>query len=224
MTRVGVIGDVHTEAATLRLALDHLARLSVDRILCTGDLPDGPLDVTQVDACCRLLQERRVITVSGNHDRWLQDGEMRDLPDATDPTELSAATLEFLAHLPATVDFRSPVGSVLLCHGMGTDDMAGIQPFDHGLALENNSALQALLRDERYQVVISGHTHRPMVRTFGDLTVINAGTLLRDQGPCCAVVDFSVRRVRFYDVSEAGVTAAGVTAAGVTAAGSEWIF
>jgi putative phosphoesterase len=209
-----VIGDVHTESGKLRLALDHLARLSLDRILCTGDVPDGPADVTELETCCRLLRERDVITVSGNHDRWLQDGEMRELPDATDPCDLSAAALEFLAALPATVEFDSPAGRVLLCHGMGTDDMHGVQPFDHGLALDNNSALQALLRDGRYDFVISGHTHRPMVRKLRNLTVINAGTLLRNQGPCCAMADFDERRVRFYEIGERSVNDSG----------SEWIF
>jgi predicted phosphodiesterase len=207
LTRAGIIGDVHTEVATLRRVLDHFARLSVSHILCTGDVPDGPQDASAVEACCELLQTHSVVTVSGNHDRWLQDGEMRDLRDATDPQELSKLALAFLGNLPATVEFESSLGSVLLCHGMGPDDMAGVQPFDHGLALASNAALQSVLRDERHPYVISGHTHRPMVRRLEALTIINAGTLLRDQNACCAVVDFDARRVQFYDIGAAAIQA-----------------
>lgn len=205
VTRVGVIGDVHTESAALQRALNHFAGLSLDRVVCTGDVADGPLDAAHVVACCELLQEHRVLTVSGNHDRWLQDGELREATDATDPAELPRNVLDFLEGLPTTAVLESPLGPVLLCHGIGDDDMTGVQPYDHGLALEHNAALSALLREGRYRFVINGHTHRPMVRTIGAITLINAGTLLRDHNPCCAVVDFSDRSVRFLSVLADGV-------------------
>lgn len=202
--RLGIIGDVHTEHQRLAAVLEHFAGLALDRVVCTGDVPDGPLDARAVDACCAALQRAGVLIVSGNHDRWLQDGEMRELPGATDPGELSESSVEFLAGLPATVDFESAAGRVLLCHGIGTNDMASVQPFDHGLALANNEALQGLLAEGRYRYVISGHTHRPMVRAIGSLIVINAGTLLRDHAPCCAVADFGARRLQFFDVGDQG--------------------
>lgn len=209
VTRVGVIGDVHTESGALRVALDHFASLSLDRVLCTGDVADGPLDAPHVVACCELLQQHRVLTISGNHDRWLQDGEMRDVPDATDPAELPSPVLSFLGGLPATAELDSPLGRVLLCHGIGDDDMSGVQPFDHGLALERNAALSVLLSENRYRFVINGHTHRPMVRTIGALTLINAGTLLRAHGPCCSIVDFAERSVRFFALSADRATPSG---------------
>jgi len=203
--RLGIIGDVHTERERLAAVLAHFAGMGLDRIVCTGDVPDGPLDPSAVDACCTQLQRSGVLIVSGNHDRWLQDGEMRELSGATDPGELSESSVEFLAGLPATVEFESAAGRVLLCHGLGTNDMASVQPFDHGLALANNEALQNLLAEGRYRYVISGHTHRPMVRAIGSLIVINAGTLLRDHAPCCAVADFGARRLQFYDVGDRGI-------------------
>jgi putative phosphoesterase len=205
LSRAGLIGDVHTELTALQRALDHFARLSVEHVLCTGDVPDGPLDARAVDACCELLQARAVMTVSGNHDRWLQDAEMRNLRDATDPQDLSKSSLAFLANLPTTIEFETALGSLLLCHGMGPDDMAGVQPFDHGLALESNHALQQLLREGKHRYVISGHTHRPMVRRLEALTIINAGTLLRDQSACCALADFDAGRVQFYEIGASGI-------------------
>ena len=209
VTRLGLIGDVHTERTRLLGALAHLSRLSPDRIVCTGDLPDGPNDARAVAACCEALRQANALTVSGNHDRWLQDGEMRQLSGATDRDEIDAATTAFLAALPSTIELDSPRGRVLLCHGLGADDMTGVQPFDHGPALENNEALQRLIAEGRYRYVISGHTHRPMVRAISGLTIINAGTLLRDHTPCCSLLDLGAGRIQFYDLGEDGTPSPG---------------
>ena len=210
--RIGLIGDVHTERRRLEGVLKHFAKLGLEAVLCTGDLPDGPGGASDVDACARLLQEYGVLTIAGNHDRWLLDGEMRDLTGATDKDELVRETLEFLSQLPMTREFDSPMGRVLQCHGMGGDDMGGVQPHDHGLALDSNKALQSVLREEQYRCVLSGHTHRPMLRTVGGVTLINAGTLLSGQAPCCAVVDFRARTVQVFDVAQDGATIEAVAA------------
>jgi len=208
VARIGLIGDVHTERVRLAGVLASFAALELDLIACTGDLPDGPHDAREVDACVMLLRDAGVVSVSGNHERWLQDDEMRDLPGATHKDELQSETLAWLAALPHQLELATPHGLALLCHGLGDDDMAGVKPHDHGYALDNNEALQALVRGARYRYVINGHTHWPMVRAFEQLTVINAGTLLGSQNPCCAVLDFEQRVARYFTVDEHGVVAA----------------
>jgi predicted phosphodiesterase len=208
---VGVIGDVHTERARLAGAIAYFSTLGLDLIVCTGDLPDGPGLGAEVDACCMLLAQAGVLTAGGNHDRWLLDGDLRDLPLATLPEDVSAETLAFLRALPQTAEIATPDGLALLCHGLGTDDMVGVLPFDHAQALEDNAPLQALLAGGRYRYLINGHTHRPMVRSIEGLTIVNAGTLLREHDPCCAVVDFGARTARFFDVGPDGAVTAGET-------------
>ena len=126
------------------------------------------------------------------------------MADATDPDEVGEASWTFLRELPAMVEFDTPQGRLLLCHGIGPDDMAGVHPFDHAAALNANDALQALLQQDRYTFVINGHTHRRMVRAVGSLTLINAGTLLTTHGAGCVVVDFESQTVRLYDVGNDG--------------------
>ena len=128
----GIIGDVHTEADTLERVLDRLARFDLDHILCTGDLPDGPGESHAVERCVELLQQRDVLTICGNHDRWLEEGQMRDLPDATFAEDLSEQARTYLRELPATFEFDTPIGRLLFCHGLGHDDMAGVKPHEHG--------------------------------------------------------------------------------------------
>lgn len=194
---VGVIGDVHCEAEALAAALDHLASLGPDRVLCVGDIVDGTGDPNR---CCGLLREAGALTVCGNHERWLFEGAMRNLPGATRLEALDASSREYLRVLPKTCEIETMSGRALLCHGLGEQDMAGVRPDDRGYALENNDTLQSLIHDGRYAFLINGHTHQRMVRRVGALAVINAGTLHRDYSPCFAFVDFEHERATFFEL------------------------
>lgn len=202
--RLGLIGDVHTEYARLRAAIAHLRSLEVDRMVCTGDVPDGASTPADVDRCCSALRDEGVLTVCGNHDRWLQDGEMRDLSGATPLDELSPKTRAYLAELPTTIELQTPMGLVLLCHGLGDNDMAQVQAHERGKELSDNEALQLLLKSGRYRAVLNGHTHKAGVLDIEGLTLINAGTLRRDRTPCCTLVDFEHGEAVFYDLTDTG--------------------
>jgi predicted phosphodiesterase len=193
--RVGVIGDTHAEDAALEVALGALAREGVEQVLCVGDLVDGLGDV---DRCCELLRRAGAIVVRGNHERWLLSGEMRDLPDAT--LEVSEPTRAFIESLPAVVEGDTAAGRLMLCHGVGDDDMAALRPQTAGYALQEVPTLRELMLRPDLRFAIGGHTHERMVRRFPGLTVINAGTLYREHEPCFVVVDFAERWVQFHDL------------------------
>jgi predicted phosphodiesterase len=207
--RLGLIGDVHAENERLRVALHALRGERVAGILCSGDLVDGHGDV---DRTCSLLLENRVITVRGNHDRWIRDDEKRALPNAHRMTELEPATIGMLKSLPSTLHVSSPLGTLLLCHGVGENDMQKLGPDDRGLALASNDALMKVLLDETIAIMVCGHTHVAMVRRFErgidrpPLVVVNAGTLAREGQPGFAVLDTIARRVDFHAITEDGGT------------------
>jgi predicted phosphodiesterase len=195
---LGAIGDVHAEEDLLQAALGHLRARGAERILVVGDIVDGLGDV---EVCCRLLDAPDVRAVRGNHERWFLAGEMRDLPDATPPSTLSAATERWLASLPATQRLATVAGDLLLCHGLGEQDMARVKPWDEGYALEFNFDLHALQKDPTLKLVVNGHTHLRMVRRLGPLVIINAGTLHRRQGPGFLWIDLEARQVEMYDLA-----------------------
>ncbi|MEM9540808.1 MAG: metallophosphoesterase family protein [Cyanobacteria bacterium P01_E01_bin.42] len=197
LQRVGILGDIHGEAKLLAIALKYLQSQKLDRLLCVGDIVDGR---GNSDRCCQLLQQYRVSTVRGNHDRWFLGEEMRDLPDATQVTDVSEQSYHFLANLPPTQAFSTVAGPLLLCHGIGDRDMVRLLPDDWGYALESNFELQDLIDSHQYNFAINGHTHRRMVRQFEHLTIINAGTLKSSHQPCFAIVDFSLSWVQFFDL------------------------
>ena len=109
--RVAVIGDVHACDRRLDLLLTHLDEQELD----LGRVrrrprrrPDDP------DAAAALLRSREVTVVRGNHDRWILEGVLRDLPDAHALDELAPETARYLRELPASVDITLASGTSLL--------------------------------------------------------------------------------------------------------------
>lgn len=196
--RLGLIGDVHQEDLTLARALCRLEDEGVDLIVCVGDIADGYGDL---DACCELLDSHGVLTVKGNHDRWFLSQTMRELPQAAPLAAANELSRDWLAALPATLSVPTPAGVALVCHGTGANDMIGVKPEDEGYALDSNVELQRLLQDDGHAILIAGHTHRPMVRRLGSLTLVNAGTLHRDYEPCVGVLDGETLEARFIQLS-----------------------
>jgi putative phosphoesterase len=173
-TRIGLLGDIHAKDEALELALRVFVDEGADLVMAVGDLVDGP---GSADRCCALLAEAGAAVVRGNHERWLSAGTMRDLPDAT--LTLGAPAHAFVAALPATLRFAVPGGEVLLCHGLGADDMASVAPDAEVSSIRWNDPLAALIAEDRPLWVLNGHTHRRGVWSYRKLTVINGG-------PCCA--------------------------------------
>lgn len=214
---LGLIGDVHAEDTFLEAALGYLSARGIGCVCCTGDIPDGP---GSVDRCVQLLHLAGATTVAGNHERWLLAGRLRDLPHATRKEDLAPKTIAYLSSLPATVALQTVRGPVLLCHGLGPNDMAGVKPDDVGYALETNDELQDLLdRPRKFKMVLNGHTHRRMVRAIERLTIISAGTLSSDHQPGFGVVDFESGSVEFLDFDATGQVVPGETLSMAAAAG-----
>jgi predicted phosphodiesterase len=199
--RIGLLGDIHAEDATLALALRVLADAGADRILAVGDIVDGR---GSVDRCCELLAGAGVLAVRGNHERWFLGNTMRELPDATFAAKVSVETRRFLAELPATRRFEIAGGEVLLCHGLGDDDMASVALDATGSSIRYNPPLAALIDEDQPLWVLDGHSHRRGVWSYRRLTVINAGTLYREHEPCFGLVDLAGGEVTFFDVMESG--------------------
>jgi putative phosphoesterase len=197
LRRIGVFGDIHCEDERLETALRFFETQSLDLILSVGDIVDGPGDPNRV---IEMLIEHNVVCVRGNHERWLLKGEMRDLPDANTYFDLKTSSWEFVKKLPPWRKFETVAGMLLLCHGLGEDDMAGVWPWDDALTVNSNHALWKLVNSHEYDFVVNGHTHRRLVQRFDDLTLVNAGTLFRKHNPCCLILDFEAGFAEYFDL------------------------
>ena len=190
MKRFGLIGDVHAEDRLLEIALEHLQ--DVDAILCVGDIADGAGDI---DRTVQLLRDPRVRAVRGNHDRWLMNGQMRDLPHATH--SMRDETRELLAQLPATLRIETVAGPLLLAHGLGSNDMIGVSDrYSLGFHLDGRTALGI---DREIAIHVSGHSHQRWAERVLGLLAINAGTLLNRE---FGLVDLAEMQLQWLEIED----------------------
>lgn len=205
LKRIGIIGDVHAADEALAHALEQLRTMHLDCIICTGDVIDGP---GCADTCAKLLEANQVITVAGNHERWLFTGRARNIPHADEIKNLAPATLSYLGNLPVCVPLETVSGSLLLSHGIGLDDMAQVWPGSERLAPQKNQELDAILASGRHRYLIQGHIHYRLVLEFEQTTLINPGALARNLQagfkPGFTLLDAEARQVTYYHLDDDG--------------------
>ena len=80
--------------------------------------------------------------------------------------------------------------------------MGRVTPDDYGYAIEQNFELQDLIHSNRYRFVFNGHTHHRMVRSFGKMTMVNAGSLKSGQYAGFLIADFAGGFIQFYDIKK----------------------
>lgn len=183
------------------MAIKALAVMKAQVILCAGDIADGS---GSIDRCVQLLQENNVYCVMGNHDRWMLEGTMRNAADATVKESISPTSLTYLASRPATMEIPTPRGLLLLCHGLGPNDMRKLNEddFDFPFTLQNTVELQDILRQRKYNFVVSGHSHRHWHRSYQGITFINAGTLKKEHNPVFSLLNTETDEMLWFNPSE----------------------
>ena len=177
---LGLIGDVHSEHGRLEAALNFFSDHSIDTILCTGDIVDGP---GNPDRCVELLIKHAVHTVAGNHERWLLSNKARGIPHAHRLEDLEPKTRNFLASLPKSLTLDCHDQTVMLCHGIGHNDMGKVWPGTDRMPPERSEILDQIIEDGSVQWLINGHLHFKTLLPFHSLTLINAGTLTGERWP-----------------------------------------
>jgi putative phosphoesterase len=166
-----IISDVHSNPA----ALSRLAE-GADTTVFLGDVVDyGPLPAE----CVEMIKQRAHILVKGNHDAAVAEGyhcgfyqgvpeEIRDL----NRQRLSEEALSFLAGLPVRQQFEFGGARFLALHASVWDPLSGYMfPFTDSWLWRR----QVALVDADF--LLLGHTHWPMTRQFGKVTVINPGSV-----------------------------------------------
>ncbi|HEY3357302.1 MAG TPA: metallophosphoesterase family protein [Polyangia bacterium] len=158
MALIGIISDVHGNLEALRAVLALLERRDASRVVCLGDLVGYNADS---DECIRLVRERGIEGIAGNHDlisigrlgveRCADKAAFALRRTRTVLTEPSAA---YLAGLP--LHRRYPEGFVLT-HGSVDDPQRYLRT---PAAIRANAA--ALGRTfPGVRVCFFGHTHEP---------------------------------------------------------------
>jgi len=199
--RLGLIGDVHAEHRRLEAALEHLISEGVDALCCTGDVVDGTGDA---DACCSLLAAANVVCVAGNHDRWLLADRMRSVPFAHRVSDLAPSSCDYLESLASMRTIQTVLGSALLCHGVGANDMRKVWPGTARMPIERSPELDELIARDDISFLLNGHLHYRVIVNFERLTLLNAGTLRGDHRPGVSILDFETQTASAFEFASDG--------------------
>jgi putative phosphoesterase len=198
--KLGVISDLHGDPIALELAWAHLTVMGADWIVCAGDLVGyGPFP----DRVVAFLQQHQVSAVRGNHDRWaLERGwGVRDEFGGGMP---SVETLDYLRALPfdMLVSYERIVGCVV--HGSPRSDMEFVNYSSHP-----PSVLREYLAMLNCDLLIVGHTHRPMWYRCREGLVLNPGSAVSmpvvDSSRTFALIDLDTLEPTFHDVESGDV-------------------
>jgi putative phosphoesterase len=187
--RLGIVSDIHSNAAGLQQALDLMGE--VDELLCLGDCIFEYRFSNEVVA---LLRQRGALVIQGNHEEvfFSPAGVRARERDGLDPS-----LMEFLAGQPSRRLLQFGNKTVLMVHSTPWEPR-GEYVFPH-------SARLARFAEAEADFVLYGHTHAQVVRQVGRVLVINPGSAgdardhSNDRQLSCAVLDTSTHDVRMID-------------------------
>jgi putative phosphoesterase len=201
--KVLLIADIHANLEALQTVLG----VPHDRAICLGDIVDyGP----DPDKCIDLLQKKNIPTIRGNHDNAVafkvdcQCGyKYKHLSIATREYTwevLDKSQMDYLKKLPLLIREEIDGKKLYLTHASPRSMFEYIKPEtpDEQILEMIEEATEPLDAD----FLAIGHSHIPMNRKIGDLTIINPGSVGqsrdRDTRAGCAVFDTETGEVEFF--------------------------
>lgn len=159
--KIAIVSDIHADSRALKRVFDDLP--SVDRVLCAGDA------VSEYRFCPETVDQLRLANVQciqGNHEHVLFTQNPGYL--AKCQAEYAPELLDMLAAAPTTFELEAAGARVLMVHATPWQPFAGY--------INPGSPHMPRLATLPYDFVILGHTHRSMVETAGNVTIVNPGS------------------------------------------------
>ena len=175
---IAVLADVHGNMPALEAVLADIAQHRPDEILVGGDLvgrgPEGSRVVTTI-------RQAGWRTIRGNHEDYLLEFRRRRVPEhwwrqqrwaaaRWMAAELSPADVDWIESLPASLRSTTAPG-LLLVHGSPESANAGLGTWT------SDDELRRHLTAVEAEILICGHTHRPMDRSLPEGRVVNVGSV-----------------------------------------------
>lgn len=187
--KLGIVSDIHCNAAGLRQALALMGE--IDDLVCLGD---SIYEYRFSNEVVQLLQERDARVILGNHEEYFfgPQGARARARDNVDP-----GLAEWLAGQPHRAELSAHGRRVLMVHSTPWEP--------RGAYVHPESALLARFGEAEADIVLYGHTHQQLARRIGNVLVINPGSAgeARDHRNgrqlSCAVLDVASEEVRLID-------------------------
>ena len=187
--KLGIVSDIHCNAAGLAQALDLMG--DVEALICLGD---SIYEYRFSNDVVRLLKERDAEVIVGNHEEYFfgPHGARARARDGVDPM-----LAEWLASRPHRSELAIGGKRLLLVHSTPWEP--------RGAYIHPHSAALARFAEADADFVLYGHTHQQLVRRLDRVLVINPGSAGEARDPrnggqlSCAVLDTASEEVRLID-------------------------
>lgn len=180
--RIALLADIHSNLPALEAVLRDVDNLGVDQIWVAGDLVGYNPWPNEV---IRVLRERKVKAIRGNHDRAVLTGDTSWFNDVAAAAVrwtrivITPASVGYLKGLEDRTRTNSPEGVLAMYHGSPRNDDEYVMPW---------SVDETLMRMASAHFVVLGHTHVPMAYTSRYGVLVNPGSVgqPRDRDPRAA--------------------------------------
>jgi len=199
MDRIAFISDVHGDIEALDIALEMIAGLDCERLICSGDIVGYG---AHQESVVQRFRELGILSVRGNHDRWAMTPKS-SFADQFGYGKLSEESRTFLGELPIKLEFEYKYNRIAVYHGSPMGDMDFLNP-------ENlhDEDFAEVMKMAKADILVVGHTHRPVVVSKERKgTILNPGALLRDKqhanpGGTFGVLDIGSSNYEVYSVTD----------------------
>jgi len=179
MSKIAVISDIHGKIYALETILKDIEKQrGISEILCLGDVVGY---YPYPNECIELIKEHCSITLMGNHDAGVIGYEPAFYfnPVAYEmilwtKKELSEKNMDWLTQLPKMRIIERDGKSIYMVHG------TPFKIFDYFEAHSENSWMELLDRAFKKtltDILLVGHTHIPVLRTFNEHLFLNPGSV-----------------------------------------------
>lgn len=165
--RVAALYDVHGNLPALEAVLAEVDASGVDAIVCGGDVVWGP----DPAGCVELLRVVGARCLRGNCEREVLSGGGSEA-DEWCLARLTREQRERVAAWPERLRLElDGLGETLFCHGSPRSDAELITE------ATPDEVLAEIVDGVDAALVVCGHTHHQFDRCFGDVRVVNAGSV-----------------------------------------------
>lgn len=201
--KLAFIADIHSNIHAFQGVLKKIDDLSVDEIICCGDIVGYYAFPTE---CINLMKDNNISSVMGNHDlatvdnktSWFRDNSVEGIKFSR--KKVDKDNIKYLATLPYKMLFNRDGISFYIAHGSPRDNL-----FEYVHPVVSDDFLQTLGKNVAADVIILGHTHVQMEAEVDTQLFLNPGSVGQPRDgiskACFMVFNTNDRSMNWYRVS-----------------------
>jgi predicted phosphodiesterase len=180
--KVAVFSDVQGNLPAFEAAIRHIEGWTPDLVVMAGDLISrGPSSGACLKRFLALQDASGWLPIRGNHEDWVLHCGRR--PPAGELEAQMRGFADFAFSQIAAVAHRLSDWPHHLC--LAGTGASGWFHATHGTLNGNRDGISPSVADDQLRgklpedvaLFVTAHTHRPLIRTFGDTTIVNVGSV-----------------------------------------------